>query len=231
VALLRVDRSLRRAAPPAKVPNDSPSEPEISPEMLEACRAASLLIGGPQIRRLGVTSSVREEGRTTVAEAMAQVQQSEFGRRVALVDMDFENPSLARRHGLEPWPGLAELSRGEVGLDEVMQPFSEGIYLVATGRIPETASRVVSDIVISGLVVELSERVDIVVADLPPLLGGGTGQVAARAFEDLILVVRAGVTPAARIREATSDLHVAPNVLLNGAYSSLPSWLRRLLGQ
>jgi Mrp family chromosome partitioning ATPase len=73
--------------------------------------------------------------------------------------------------------------------------------------------------------------VDVVVADLPPLLGGGIGQLAARAFDDLILVVRAGVTPAARVREATSDLHVAPSVLLNGAYSSLPSWLRRLLGQ
>jgi polysaccharide biosynthesis transport protein len=199
--------------------------------MLEACRAACLLIGGPQLRRLGVTSAVREEGRTTVALAVAQVQQAEFGRRVALVDMDFENPSLARRYGLEPWPGLAELSRGEAGLQDVMQPVSEGIHLVAAGRMPEMASRVVADIVTSGLVVELSQRVDVVVADLPPLLGGGIGQVAARAFEDLILVVRAGVTPAARIREATSDLHVAPNVLLNGAYSSLPAWLRRLLGQ
>ena len=166
-----------------------------------------------------------------VALGMAQVQQAELGRRVALLDMDFENPSLARAHGLEPWPGLAELSRGEAGLDEVMQPVSEGVHLVAAGRIPEMPSRVVADIVTSGLVVELSQRVDVVVADLPPLLGGGIGQLAARAFEDLILVVRAGVTPAARVREATSDLHVAPSVLLNGAYSSLPSWLRRLLGQ
>lgn len=199
--------------------------------MLEACRAASLLMGGPQIRRLGVTSALREEGRTTVSLAMAQVQQAEFGRRVALLDMDFENPSLARLHGLEPWPGLAEVSRGEVGLEDVMQPLSDGIQLVAAGRVRDAGPRLVADIVISGLVVELSERVDVVVADLPPLLGGGIGQVAARAFDDLVLVIRAGVTPAARVKEATSDLHVAPNVLLNGAYSSLPSWLRRLLGQ
>ena len=52
-----------------------------------------------------------------------------------------------------------------------------------------------------------------------------------RAFEDLLLVVRAGVTPVARVKEASADLHVEPNVLLNGAYSSLPRWLRRLLGQ
>jgi Mrp family chromosome partitioning ATPase len=231
VALLKVDRAPRQPPPLDASPPDGRGLASVPGEVLEACREASLLIGGPQLRRLGVTSTLREEGRTTVALAMAQVQQAEFGRRVAILDMDFEKPSLARLHGLEPWPGLAELSRGTAGLDDVMQPVAEGIHLVAAGRVPEMASRLVADIVTSGLVVELSRRVDVVVADLPPLLGGGIGQVAARAFDDLILVVRAGVTPIARVKEATGDLHVAPNVVLNGAYSSLPSWLRRLLGQ
>jgi Mrp family chromosome partitioning ATPase len=200
-------------------------------EMLEACRAASVLMGGPQLRRLGVTSTLREEGRTSVALAMATVQHAEFGRRVILLDMDFEKPSLARRHDLDPWPGLAELGRGEVRLEQVLQPVTEGVSLVAAGRMGDQASREVAEIVTSGLVGELSQRADVVVADLPPLLGSGIGPVAARAFEDLLLVVRAGITPVARVKEASADLHVEPNVLLNGAYSSLPRWLRRLLGQ
>ena len=115
--------------------------------------------------------------------------------------------------------------------DAVRRGLTEGVSLVAAGRMGDQASREVAEIVTSGLVTELSQRADVVVADLPPLLGSGMGPVAARAFEDLLLVVRAGVTPVARVKEASADLHVEPNVLLNGAYSSLPRWLRRLLGQ
>jgi Mrp family chromosome partitioning ATPase len=199
--------------------------------MLEACRAASVLMGGPQLRRIGVTSALRDEGRTGVALAMAAVQHAEFGRRVAILDMDFENPTLASRHDVDPWPGLVELSRGEAGFDEVLQPVTDGVWLVTPGRMGEGASREVIEMVASGLVIKLNEWVDVVVADLPPLLGNGMGQVAARAFEDVLLVVRAGVTPVARVKEAVDDLHVDPNVLLNGAYSSIPRWLRRLMGQ
>jgi Mrp family chromosome partitioning ATPase len=200
-------------------------------EMLEACRVASVVMGGPRLRRIGVTSALREEGRTSVALAMAAVQRAEFGRDVVLVDMDFQKPSLADRLGVESTPGLTDLSRGEVDFDDVLRPVSEGVWLVTAGRVGDGPSREIIDIVTSGLVIQLGNRVDVVVADLPPLLGAGLGQVAARAFDDVVLVVRAGVTPVARVKEAADDLHVEPNVLLNGAYSSIPRWLRRLLGQ
>jgi polysaccharide biosynthesis transport protein len=231
VALVTVEGSAQRLPAVQEASRERSGLATVPAEMLDACRAASLLIGGPRLRRLGVTSSVREEGRTSVALAMATIQREDFGRTVVLVDLDLENPSLARKHDLQPWPGLAELARGEASLERVLQPVSEGIQLVATGAASDSASRTVAEIAGSGVLSRLGERADIVIADLPPLLGGGPGQAAARTFDDLLLVVRAGVTPAARVKEATADLHVAPSVLLNGAYSSLPTWLRRLLGR
>lgn len=200
-------------------------------KMLEACRSASLLIGGPSLTRLGVTSALREEGRTSVALAMATVQHEDFGRSVILVDMDYENPALAARHHVDSWPGLAEVVRGEVSIERVLQPLADGVRLVATGVVTDTVSRAVADIVKSGLMDEIEQHADVMIADLPPLLGGGPGRAAAEAFEHLLLVVRAGTTPVARVKQATADLHVAPNVLLNGAHTSLPGWIRRLLGR
>src|SRR5499427_1558581 len=109
---------------------DGGEDVRIPRPMLDACRSASLLIGGPGLRRLGITSALREEGRTSIALAMAIVQREDYGRRVALVDMDLENPSLARRAGLEPWPGIAELTRREATVDEVLQPLSDGVLVV-----------------------------------------------------------------------------------------------------
>jgi len=199
--------------------------------MLEACRAASRLIGGPSLHFLGVTSALRGEGRTSVALAMAAIQCQDFGRRVVLVEMDFENPTLATSYNLQPWPGLAELSRGDAPATLVMQRLRNGVHVVTAGASATRVPRMATGVAESEALAALAGEVDVVIADLPPLLPGGVGFAAARMFQNLLLVVRAGVTPIARVREATADLHVTPHILLNGTQSSLPRWLLRLLGR
>ena len=199
--------------------------------MLEACRGASRMMGGPGLRFLGITSALRGEGRTSVAMAMAAVQRQDFGRKVVLVDMDFESPSLAKAHNLKSWPGLAELSRGEAPVTQVVQRLRNGSQVVTVGAMDTSPSRMAAEVAESKALEALANEVDIVIADLPPLLTGGTGFAAARQFQDILLVVRAGITPIARVREATADLHVTPRILLNGTQSSLPAWLLRMLGR
>lgn len=215
----------------ARADQQSSEEVRIPRQMLEICRSASLLLGGPNIRRLGVTSTLREEGRTSIALAMAVVQREDYGRSVALVDMDLENPTLARRYGLEPWPGLAELARRAAKAEEVLKPVSDGVLVVPSGVLAASAARTMADIVKTDILSELERNVDVVVADMPPLLGGGPGSSASQAFRDILLVIRAGVTPVARIKEAIDDLHVVPHVLLNDTHTSLPRWLRHLAGR
>lgn len=204
---------------------------DVPPQMVEACRAASRLMGGPNLRGVGVTSALRGEGRTSVALAMAAVQRRDYGRTVAVVEMDFENPVLASRLGANSWPGMAELARGESSAADVLQRLSEGVYVVTSGTVAGPVSRVVTDVARSDCLSALGDEVEVLIADLPPLLAGGHGLQAARAFDDLLVVIRAGVTPIARVREAAADLHVPPHILLNATYSSLPRWLLRLLGR
>jgi len=210
---------------------DGPGLVRIPAAMLEACRSASLLMRGPSLTRLGISSSFRQEGRTSIALAFAAVHREDYGRSVLLADLDLENPTLAARHGLDPWPGIAEVVRGEVRLDEALRPVADGIRLVTRGIIKEGTARTAAEIVKSTLLAEAAHHADVIIADLPPLLGPGPGRTISRAFDEILLVVRAGVTPAARVREAAADLPVAPNVLLNGSYSSMPAWIRRLLGK
>jgi len=216
---------------PTQKPGRRRDDVRIPRQMLEVCRSASLLLGGPNIRRLGITSALREEGRTSIALAMAIVQRQDYGRSVALVDMDLENPTIARRHDLELFPGLAELARRDVSPEQVLQPLSDGLFVVSTGSLAATAARTMTEIVRADTLSQLEHHVDVVIADMPPLLGGGPGSAATRAFRDLLLVIRAGTTPVARIREATDELQVVPQVLLNDTHTSLPRWLRRLMSR
>jgi Mrp family chromosome partitioning ATPase len=204
--------------------------PHIAGQIPEACRPASLKIGGPKLRGLGVTSALPGEGRTTIALAMALIQHLDYGRSALLLEMDLENPTLARRLGADPWPGLSELVRGENSLNQVVQPVADGLSFIAAGVTSGSAARILSDFVQQDLLEQVSREADVVVADLPSLLGCSFGRGAAAVFGDLLLVVRAGITPVARVREATTSLPVQPSVLLNGTHSSLPQWLHRLIG-
>jgi succinoglycan biosynthesis transport protein ExoP len=217
-----------RPAPLAGV--TAPGPGGLPPEIVEACRFASLQLGGPRLVSLGVTSALRGEGRSTIARAMAEIQDEDYERTVVLLDLDLERPSLSRSLGAAPAPGIAELVDGTASLDDVIQPLGEGISLVAAGASAWPASRTMAGILRAGVLRAIEERFDAVIADLPPLLSSSVGRAPAAVFGDLLLVVRSGVTPLGRIRQATAHLPVQPSVLLNGTRSHLPPWLQRLAG-
>lgn len=204
--------------------------PRVDVQILEACRSASLKIGGPKLRLLGVTSALPGEGRSTIALAMALIQQFDYGRSAILLEADLENPTLARRIGANPWPGLSELVNGKNSLHQALQPVSEDFSFIAAGISARSPARTLTDLGQGDLMERISAEADVIVADLPSLLGSSFGRAAATMFDDLLLVIRAGVTPLARVREATEGLPVQPSVLLNGARSDLPRWLQRLVG-
>lgn len=207
---------------------ESQSEPAIMPEIVEACSRASLQIGGPTLRRLGITSSIRGEGRSTVAVAMVAVQRADYGRTPLLLELDFDRPSLARRLGIRLCPGLAELIRGEAPIEEVVQPIAGGLTVITAGAARGSASQLIVDLLRAGQLDVIGRDFDVIVADFPPLLGSSFSRVAATGFERMVVVVRAGVTPIGRVREATAGLLAEPAVILNGAQSQLPRWIRKL---
>jgi Mrp family chromosome partitioning ATPase len=202
----------------------------VASEMVEACSLASLQMGGPTLRSVGVASAIRGEGRTSVALAMAVVQQRDYRRRALLLEMDFDRPSLSHRLAAEAAPGLAELVRGEASLGEVLQPLPDGPTVMTAGAAAGAAARLIVDLMRSGLLQDLSQQFDVVVVDLPPILGSTVAGLAAGLFERTLLVIRAGVTPLPQIREATASLPSEPVILLNGTNTRLPPWIRRLAG-
>jgi tyrosine-protein kinase Etk/Wzc len=198
--------------------------------VFSACRAASLRVGTASLRNLGITSALSGEGRTTIAAAMAAVHRDDFGRTVLLLDLDLEGSTLTRRLGAAPVPGVCEVVRGDSTLTDAIQTLGDGLLFMPTGVDSSSIARVVTEAGKTELIARIERETGMVIADLPPLLGSASGRSAAALFSSLVLVMRAGVTPIARVREATANLPVEPSVLLNGTHSTLPRWVRRLVG-
>jgi tyrosine-protein kinase Etk/Wzc len=201
----------------------------VDSRLVDACAQAALKLGGPRLTRLGVTSALRGEGRTTIALALAAVQARQFGRRALLVDADFDHPSLGEMFGFAGKPGLAEVTTGELSVDTAVREIGEGVALLPAGVKTKHRSRMVRELLSTDLLDELATNYEVAIVDLPPLLGTTEGPLLAAHFGSALLVVRAQVTPIARIEEAVGLLSTPPLVLVNGIRSSVPRWLRRLV--
>jgi len=202
---------------------------QLAPEMLDACRSVSLRLGGPRLNRVGVTSAIRGEGRSTIAQALALIQATDYRRQVILVEMDLENPTMAVRLRLSRQPGLAQLAQGVNSLDEVLHPAGPRLAVITAGALLPDSEGTILDLLSAGVLQTIQAAADVLVIDLPPLLASSYGRRAAEVCEHLVMVVRAGITPLPQVREAIETVSPAPALLLNGVHSSLPRWMRTLL--
>lgn len=216
-------RPVRHVAPPME------SEPVVPDEILEGCRLAVQQLGAENVTSLGITSTVRGEGRTTIALSMALVL-AEYGIETTLVEMDIANPVLGHRLAVAKYPGLIDLAEGRSSLQDVMRPICPGLMLIPAGQLHGTVPRVLTEVAKADVLGDIAAAGRAVVADLPPLLSNSAGHQAANLMAEVVVVVRAGVVPAASITEGVSGLSVTPKVLVNGTYTRVPRWVLRLAG-
>jgi tyrosine-protein kinase len=240
--MLEVKKTAKAAALPEKWPSSLYARPRvpaaseipngetyIAEEILDGCRTAvqQLQVDGPT--SLGVTSSLRGEGRTTIALGLA-LALAEFGHPTVLVELDLVHPQLSKRISAARYPGLADIVEGRATLGDCLQPIGTNLQLVPAGQVHGSIPHALSLLAHADVFAEITSQGSMVVADLPPLLGSSIGRQAAGLTAEIVLVVRAGVAPARRIREAVAGLTAPPKVILNGTHTRVPDWAVRLAG-
>ena len=84
---------------------------------------------------------------------------------------------------------------------------------------------------LTDVIAELKAKYGMVVLDLPAVLNNSDTQVLARLADQLVVVVRAGVTPSKLVRQALDELpeETILGVVLNDSGSELPAWLENRL--
>jgi capsular exopolysaccharide synthesis family protein len=169
-------------------------------EAYRTLRSAVLLDCEPSQRRILVTSSQPEEGKTTVSLNLA-CSLAQLGRRVLLVDADLRRPNCARQLGIRPRQTLSDYLQGHAEVDDVILETSvPGLSLVAGGCSPNVASDLISSPRLASLLARTAERYDHVIIDSPPSLALSDARVMARLVESVILVVSGTTERAALLR-------------------------------
>jgi exopolysaccharide transport family protein len=170
-------------------------------------------------RTVLVTSSLPNEGKTTIASSLATAQ-SKAGQSVVLIDADIRRPGCHEIFGCKREPGLTNLLAGEVSLDEALatSEWSE-LKMIPAGRRSAHAANLLGSKKMADLLAELAERFDLVVIDTPPLLAAADARILSRVTDATVLVVRWGATRRQVARLAVRQLESAGAQLAGGLLS------------
>jgi Mrp family chromosome partitioning ATPase len=189
---------------------------------------------------LGVTSAITGEGKTTVAAGLATALAEDgalagFGSdqdTIVLVECNMGSAPEDPRLGVGPGPGLVQVLRGECELDAAIQSTGiERLVILPAGEPIHSFPMAIRAASLPGVIDELKAKYGLVVLDLPAILNSSDTQVLARLADQLVVVVRAGVTPSKLVRQALDEMREASilGVVLNDSSSALPAWLENRL--
>jgi succinoglycan biosynthesis transport protein ExoP len=154
-----------------------------------------------------VTSSVPDEGKTTVSLSLARII-SRTGKRVVILDGDFRRPKLSGVLRVpEGHDGLVDVLLGKATLQQclVKDPKSNVMFL-STNRIAGNPPDLLGSIAMEKVIKTLAESFDAVIIDSAPLLPVNDTKVLARLADAVLFVIRWEKTPRIAVVTAAKAL-------------------------
>ncbi|MGB6473428.1 MAG: CpsD/CapB family tyrosine-protein kinase [Candidatus Sulfotelmatobacter sp.] len=170
------------------------------------------------LKKVLVTSTIPEEGKSTVSANLAGV----LARRkqsVLLIEGDLRRPTLAQQFGLGRLAGLGEwLQSGRQTVTNVYRLEGPDFWFMPAGNPPENPLELLQSGRLSYLMGQLANLFDWIIVDSPPLLPLADTTVWARVTDGTLLVAREGKSEKKQLQRGLEALKKSDilGVVLNG---------------
>jgi len=158
------------------------------------------------LRRLLLTSSVPQEGKTFVAANLAQSIIRQTDRRVLLVDADLRASRLNLTLGTKNEPGLSDYLLGEATITKVLQVGEErNLCFIPGGKLVSNPSELLHSQKMKSLLERMGQMFDWVIVDSPPAIAVHDASILADMCDGVLFVVRAGATDFEAAQKAAAE--------------------------
>ncbi len=158
---------------------------------------------------IGVTSSMRGEGKSTTAVNLSYVL-AEKGNKVLLIDGDLRIPSVAKKMEIENSPGLTDLLMGKgANISEFQSELLKNWFILPSGHIPPNPSELLGSRRMESVLEELKKVFDYIIIDLPPVNIVSDALSIAGLITGIILVVREDYTEKKELEHCVRQLKLS----------------------
>ncbi len=146
------------------------------------------------LKKVLITSSIPEEGKSTVAANLACTLGRRKPQKTLLLEGDLRRPNIAAQFGLSNLPGLCEWLSGETPTINIYRLEGLGVWLLPAGTTPQNPLELMQSGRLAALMEQLEGWFDWIVIDSPPVLPLADTSLWSRLADGILLVTRKGTT-------------------------------------
>ncbi|MDD7615508.1 MAG: CpsD/CapB family tyrosine-protein kinase [Clostridiaceae bacterium] len=158
---------------------------------------------------IGVTSSMRGEGKSTTAVNLSYVL-AEKGSPVLLIDGDLRIPSIAKKMRIDSSPGLTDLLMGHgAHMPDFRSTLLENWFILPSGDIPPNPSELLGSRRMEYILNSLRESFDYIIIDLPPVNIVSDALSIASLITGMVVVVREDYTEKKELERCFRQLQLS----------------------
>lgn len=142
-------------------------------------------------RVIGVTSSLKGEGKSTTSVNIAYTM-AQSGGKVLLIEADMRLPTLAKRLRVKTRPGISNLLVGQCSGNDVLQrtDLISNLWVATAGDIPPNPSELLGSANMKTTIDAMKDFFDVIIVDLPPVSAVTDAALVSKLVDGMILVVR-----------------------------------------
>jgi protein-tyrosine kinase len=171
------------------------------------------------IKKILVTGSVGNEGKSFVAANLAQALVQQHGQRALLIDADLRAPNLHSVLGTSATPGLSDYLKGNSEEFAILQrgPM-ENLFFLPGGTVVANPLELIANGRINLLLSRMEPFFDWIVVNSPPAAVVSDAGLLANSCDGVLMVVRSNATPFDLAQRARDEFYGKKilGVVLNG---------------
>ena len=158
---------------------------------------------------IGVTSSMRGEGKSTTAVNLSYVL-AEKGSPVLLIDGDLRIPSIAKKMRIDSSPGLTDLLMGHgAHMPDFRSALLDNWFILPSGDIPPNQSELLGSRRMEYILNSLRESFEYIIIDLPPVNIVSDALSIASLITGMVVVVREDYTEKKELERCFRQLQLS----------------------
>ncbi|MEP7165239.1 MAG: polysaccharide biosynthesis tyrosine autokinase [Ferruginibacter sp.] len=162
-------------------------------------------------KKILVTSSISGEGKSFIATNLA-VSIALTGKKVVLVDLDLNVPTLSKVLGVNQEFGITDFLNGDKYPEEIIKQVEahENLFFISAGSLPENPSELLLNGKVSEMIEYLDNSFDMVIIDTSPIVLITDAYILSDMCDATLYVVRHKYTPKSLVKRIDENNEINP---------------------